>query len=76
MYEKLKQIMCSKFQVPSAEFVPGVTFEDLGLDSLDLVELSLVIEQEIGVRISDDELAEVGQLNNVADLVTSRRATV
>jgi acyl carrier protein len=76
MYEQLKQIVCSKFQVPSDELLPGVTFADLGLDSLDLVELSLIIEQEVGVRISDDELAELGQLDNVADLVTSRSATV
>ncbi len=76
MYEQLKQIVQTKFQVPGDEIGPGVTFEDLGLDSLDMVELSLVIEQEMGVRVSDDELAEAGRLSSVADLVASRSASV
>ncbi|HEY3608750.1 MAG TPA: acyl carrier protein [Pseudonocardiaceae bacterium] len=76
MYEQLKQIMVRKFQVPSAEIKPEVTLKDLGLDSLDLVELSLAIEQETGVRVTDDELAEAGRLASVVHLVTSRGAVV
>lgn len=76
MYEQLKQIVATKFKVPEAEFVRGVSFTDLGLDSLDMVELSLAIEQELGVQISDDELAELGPLDSVAEVLTSRTVTV
>lgn len=74
MYELLKQIMEQKFQVPGAEIGPDATLADLGLDSLDLVELSLVLEKEAGVQITDDELAEAGSLESVVGLVSSRRA--
>jgi acyl carrier protein len=72
MYEQLKAILTSKFKVPSEQLVSGANFADLGLDSLDLVELSLVIEQEMGARISDDELAEVDGLATVAELIQIR----
>jgi acyl carrier protein len=76
MYEQLKQIMERKFQVPTEDIEPEATLNDLGLDSLDLVELALAIEKEIGVRVTDDDLAEAGRLKSVVDLVTSRGATV
>ncbi|MGQ0717680.1 MAG: acyl carrier protein [Pseudonocardiales bacterium] len=76
MYEHLKQIMERKFQVPTEDIEPEATLRDLGLDSLDLVELALVIEKEIGVRVTDDDLAQAGRLESVVDLVTSRSATV
>lgn len=76
MYEQLKQIMERKFQVPIEDIEPEATLNDLGLDSLDLVELALAIEREIGVRVTDDDLAEAGRLDSVVDLVMSRSATV
>jgi acyl carrier protein len=76
MYEQLKQIMERKFQVPIEDIEPEATLNDLGLDSLDLVELALAIEREIGVRVTDDDLAEAGRLDSIVDLVMSRSATV
>jgi 3-oxoacyl-[acyl-carrier-protein] synthase-3 len=76
MYEQLKQIMERKFQVPIEDIEPAATLNDLGLDSLDLVELALAIEREIGVRVTDDDLAEAGRLDSIVDLVMSRSATV
>lgn len=76
MYEHLRQIMQRKFQVPAEDIKPEATLRDLGLDSLDLVELALVIEKETGVRVTDDDLAQAGRLDSVVDLVTSRGARV
>ena len=76
MYEQLKQILERKFQVPTEDIEPEATLDDLGLDSLDLVEFALVIEKEIGVRVSDDDLVQAGQLKSVVDLIMSRGATV
>ena len=65
MYTELKQILTSKFQLDAGEIEPQSTLEDLQLDSLDLVELALVIEKEFGARVSDDELAETQQLDAI-----------
>lgn len=72
MYEQLHKIIETKFQVPAEEITPQSTFKELGLDSLDLVELAVVVEQEIGVRITDDDLIEAGRLDAAVDLITSR----
>jgi acyl carrier protein len=74
MYIQLKEILTTKFQLDADEIVPSSTLEDLQLDSLDLVELALVIEKEFGTRVSDDELAETQQLEAIVDLLESRSA--
>jgi acyl carrier protein len=76
MYIQLKQILTTKFQLDEAEIEPSSTLEDLQLDSLDLVELALVIEKEFGARVSDDELAEIQELEAIVGLVESRSAKV
>jgi acyl carrier protein len=76
MYVQLKQILTTKFQLDADEIQPSSTLEDLQLDSLDLVELALVIEKEFGARVSDDELADTQHLEAIVDLVESRSAKV
>ena len=68
MYEQLKKIVASKFKVPErGDRARGPASSDLGLDSLDMVELSLVIEQELGVQVSDDELVGAETLDAAID---------
>ncbi len=76
MFQQLKQILTSKFQLDADEIDPSSTLEGLQLDSLDLVELALVIEKEFGARVSDDELAETQQLDAIIGLVEARTAKV
>ncbi|MFB7908757.1 phosphopantetheine-binding protein [Kitasatospora sp. NPDC056076] len=53
MYEKLADILVDHFQVERAAITPDVTFEDLEMDSLFLVELLVVVEAELGVKMGD-----------------------
>jgi acyl carrier protein len=76
MFGELKQILTSKFQLDATEIAPSSTLEELQLDSLDVVELALVIEKEFGVRVSDDELADTQRLDAIVDLVEARSAKV
>ena len=45
---------------------------DLGLDSLDLVEVMIEIEEEVEVEFSSDEIAHLVTLKDVVDLVNSK----
>jgi acyl carrier protein len=76
MFQRLTEILISKFQLEDEEIAPSATLDELGLDSLDLVELALIIEKEFGARISDDELAEMQELEAIVGLVEGRSATV
>ncbi|HET6483010.1 MAG TPA: phosphopantetheine-binding protein [Actinoplanes sp.] len=51
---------------------PDTLIDDLDLDSLVLVELSVVLKQRLDVAISHDELADCGTVDEIATLVGSR----
>ncbi|WP_018252064.1 acyl carrier protein [Salinispora mooreana] len=76
MFDQLRQIMATKFQLDLAEITPESTLKDLELDSLDIVELGLVMNKELGVSLSDDELLEAQSLNAIVELAQARSARV
>ena len=54
--EKVKKIIAEKLSVELVEVKPEASFvDDLGADSLDLVELIMSMEEEFGVEISDED---------------------
>jgi acyl carrier protein len=48
------------------------TFEDLDVDSLDLVEVSQIVEDEFGVELEGDDVKDLRTVGQVIDLVVSR----
>ncbi len=56
VFERVKTIIVNQLGVDAAKIVPEARFrEDLGADSLDLVELIMGFEEEFGGQISDEE---------------------
>jgi acyl carrier protein len=51
---------------------PQARFEDLDVDSLDLVELAQIVEDEYGVEIADSDLDKIKTVSDVTDLITAR----
>ncbi len=76
MFEELKQLIAAKYQLDPAKITREVTLDELGLDSLDLVELAMAIETGWGTRVTDDELTEAGHVGGVIELVESRVARI
>ena len=48
------------------------TFEDLDLDSLDLVELAQIVEDEFGVELDGDAVKDVNTVGDVIEIVVAR----
>ena len=76
VYDKVKQLLVDKFGVPEEEISPTATFTDLDLDSLDLVEFALAAEEELGVRITDEEAEQLDTLDDTVKLLEQKGATV
>lgn len=76
MYDHIKDMLVSSFNVPPDEVHPEATLEELELDSLDVVELAAVIKDRLGVQVSEEELADLMRIGAIADLVGSRAARV
>ena len=54
------------------EITRGARLEDLDLDSLDLVELAQIVEDEFGVELDGDAVKDVKTAGDVIDLVVAR----
>ena len=54
------------------EVARGSTFEELDVDSLDLVELAQIVEDEFGVELDGDAVKDVKTAGDVIDLVVAR----
>ncbi|MEG0329858.1 MAG: acyl carrier protein [Longicatena sp.] len=68
MFEKVKAVLVEAINVDEDMITMEANLkDDLGIDSLAAVELSLELETEFDIRIEDEELAK---LISVADIVT------
>ncbi|TVP65841.1 MAG: acyl carrier protein [Nitriliruptor sp.] len=68
------EVLTEEFGVPEDEIAAEATFEALGLDSLDVVELTLVLEEKIGVKLEDEELEDVRTVQDAIDKVEEKQA--
>ena len=64
IYEKIAEIISDKMDIDADEITMDSTFESLKIDSLDMVEIVMDIEEEFDVSVEDAE-----NLKSVADLV-------
>ena len=65
--ERVKKVTVRQLSVKEEEAVSEASFqEDLGADSLDVVELVMAFEDEFGIDIPDEE---VGEIKTVGDAV-------
>ncbi|MGW2564259.1 acyl carrier protein [Streptomyces sp. NPDC001514] len=76
MFEQFKSLLVDKLKVSPDLITPEATREDIELDSLAVVELSLMIETEFGAKVSDDELLEAKNIGDMVALVESRGARI
>lgn len=59
-FEKVKKIVTEKLGVPEAEVTEGASFiNDLGADSLDVVEFIMEVEKEFDITISDEDATKL-----------------
>jgi acyl carrier protein len=68
--DKIKKIIAEKLGVEAAEVVPEASFvDDLGADSLDLVELIMSMEEEFDIDISDEDAEKLVTVKDALDYI-------
>jgi acyl carrier protein len=74
--DELRDTAAQVFEVDPAEMTYDAHFVlDLGADSLLLLELQLVLEQQYGIKVSEDEIKESISLRLTFELLSSKLAT-
>ena len=73
--EKIKKIIAEQLDLPLDEIKDKASLlNDLGADSLEKVEIGIRIEQEYGIRISEDEFAEIQTVEDFYQIAQKRAA--
>lgn len=71
--EKVKQILNKVLDVKPEEIQPDEKLEDgLGVDSTEMVEISVGLKKELGVEIGDNELKKSQSFNEIVAILKSK----
>jgi acyl carrier protein len=71
--EQVKKIIAEKLSVDLEEVVPEASFvDDLGADSLDLVELIMSMEEEFDTDISDEDAEQITTVKDAIDYINKQ----
>ena len=74
IYEIVKGIIVKRMGVSASTVLPQSSLtEDIGADSLELVDLMMDLEEILGIRIENSELSDVETVRDVVNLIESKR---
>ena len=74
MLEKIKAILAKHLKVYPADITEDTNIqEDLGADSLDVVEIVMALENEFGIEIPDEDIIKLKTIRDAMNYIESRR---
>lgn len=75
VYARLKRLIIEQLGVDDEDVIPSASFlDDLNGDSLELVELTGIIEEEFGLEIPDEDALRLQTVQDVVDYIEERIA--
>lgn len=75
--DEIEKLVLSSLEELGAEsdaLAPDATFEDLDVDSLDLAELSQIVEEKYGVKLQGEDVSKLKTVADAVDLIAERAA--
>jgi len=74
--DKVKSIIVEQLGVDADEVTPAASFtDDLGADSLDIVELVMAFEEEFGIEIPDEDAEKIGKVEEAVKYIDGAKAS-
>ena len=71
--ERVRNIICDQLAVEQEKVTPTASFiEDLGADSLDIVELVMTMEEEFDLDIPDEDAEKIKTVGDVAKYIAEK----
>ena len=71
MYEKLVSYAAKQLDLNADEITPDSTFESLGIDSLDIVEMIMDLESELGIELEMED-QKITNFKELANFIESK----
>ncbi len=69
VFEKLKAMILDFLEIGEDVITPEITWEEMGVDSVDLVEFIIEIESQFDIEVSDEALEDLKTLQDVVDYI-------
>ncbi len=74
MFEAVKALLAKQLKINESEIHPESKIkDDLGADSLDILQLLMTIEEEHGIVIPDEELVTFATVSDIVDYLTKKQ---
>ena len=72
VFERVKKIIVERLEVDESQVTPEASFkDDLGADSLDVVELVMELEDEFDMEISDEDAEKISTVGDAVNYIKS-----
>ena len=71
MYEKLVNYAAKQLELDASEITTDSTFESLGIDSLDIVEMIMDLESELGIELEMED-QKISTFQELADFIDAK----
>ena len=69
-FDKVKKLLCEQLNISEDKVTPETRIvEDLGADSLDMVEMLMTLEEEFGIEVPDEEAANLKQVSDLVEFI-------
>jgi len=73
IFTRVQKVTVEKLSVKEEEAVEAASFtDDLGADSLDVVELVMAFEDEFGIEIPDEEVGEIKTVGDAVNYISKK----
>ncbi|GGW84374.1 hypothetical protein GCM10010297_01180 [Streptomyces malachitofuscus] len=69
---QLTTLLVTHLGVPAERIEPEITYQDLGLDSLALIEFTMIVNRELGTEVGDDQLLAETTIGETVELIESQ----
>lgn len=74
--ERVRNIICDQLAVEPEKVIPSASFiDDLGADSLDIVELVMTMEEEFDLDIPDEDAEKIKTVGDVVSYISTKSSS-